>query len=304
MFKKAPTGPFLNIHRHHHHHHHGGHTWTLMPHATVPTDPSGEIAAARMNASHGYVINVPCKERPRGFLPEDGQMRSATVPVIDAFRISYSQRSCSFVLFRAVDGALLYTLYGHTAEINDVSFHQSGQYVLTCSEDGTVKVWLTASGELAQSFDCATHAGKHAVSVSWAGYTANGQTVMARTGSTMTLLDTATNASLGVLHGHNARINFVDSSADQLCSVSGNGEVKFWDAAKIYPTVSTISGRRMDCGESTKLGFHPQVHDGGITSISFSIDGTFMSSTSVDGRLKTWNMVDEAATLQVSREAD
>lgn len=49
----------------------------------------------------------------------------------------------TILLWRVADGALLCTLEGHTGPINDLAFSPDGAYLVSCSDDGTVRLWGT-----------------------------------------------------------------------------------------------------------------------------------------------------------------
>ena len=46
----------------------------------------------------------------------------------------------------------LHTFEGHTGNITGVAFHCEGKWMVTSSEDGTVKIWETRSGAIQRSY--------------------------------------------------------------------------------------------------------------------------------------------------------
>lgn len=47
----------------------------------------------------------------------------------------------------------LLTFEGHTGNITGVAFHCEGKWMVTSSEDGTVKIWETRSGTIQRSYN-------------------------------------------------------------------------------------------------------------------------------------------------------
>lgn len=45
------------------------------------------------------------------------------------------------------------TFDGHTSNITGVAFHCEGKWMVTCSEDGTVKIWDTRSGTIQRNYN-------------------------------------------------------------------------------------------------------------------------------------------------------
>ena len=45
------------------------------------------------------------------------------------------------------------TFAGHTGNVTGVTFHCEGKWMVTCSEDGWVKVWQTKDGSIQRSYD-------------------------------------------------------------------------------------------------------------------------------------------------------
>ncbi len=122
----------------------------------------------------------------------------------------------------------LFTLKGHTGSVIGVSFSPDGKRLASASDDQTVKLWDTATGQ-----ELLTLKG-HTDSVWGVSFSPDGKRLAsASLDETVKLWDAATGQELLTLKGHTHSVNGVSFSPDgkRLASASSDQTVKLWDAA-------------------------------------------------------------------------
>jgi WD40 repeat protein len=121
------------------------------------------------------------------------------------------------------------TLEDHSGPINAVAFSHDGKQLASCSDDGTVGLWDTATGVLHGTLE--GHSGwVRAVAFSHDGK----QLASCSDDGTVRLWDPATGALCVTLEGHLGWVNAVAFSHDgkQLASCSDDQTVRLWDPAR------------------------------------------------------------------------
>ncbi|KAA0147742.1 hypothetical protein FNF31_07541 [Cafeteria roenbergensis] len=78
--------------------------------------------------------------------PDKRSIIAASNPTIRMFEVPDGSRGAS-------DEPVI-TFAGHTAAVSSVGWHRRGKFLLSGSEDGTVKVWTTESPKAVRSLDC------------------------------------------------------------------------------------------------------------------------------------------------------
>lgn len=119
-------------------------------------------------------------------------------------------------------------LKGHEGCVYGIAFSSDDQYVVTCSQDESVKVWSTATGTLEQDWP-ATGCPQYAVAVA-----ADGRTV-AHGGidGVINLRDRETGESIGTLSGHTDAVYSLAFTPERhLLSGSGDRSVRVWDVQR------------------------------------------------------------------------
>ncbi|MFQ5805310.1 MAG: PKD domain-containing protein [Phycisphaerae bacterium] len=182
------------------------------------------------------------------------------------------------VLYHIGNGASVEVFTGHDERVNDVAFAPNGNTVATASDDGTVRRYNTATGELNRAY---TGEGRiNAVAFSPDGL----QLVWGQSDGEVVLAEVASGAVIRTFSGHNATVNDVAFSPDgtQILSGSNDRRALLWKVA-----------------DGTIL--RDLQHTLGINAVAFSpVDPTMVATGSEDGVIKIWNTTSGAELLTLS----
>jgi len=175
------------------------------------------------------------------------------------------------------------TLYGHTDVVAGVAFspecpsspeapvERCGTRLATVSDDGTVRVWDSASGQDLLTISTNASRGHHGIAFSPDGK----RLATASEVGTAKVWDAVTGQELLTLAGHTDWVSGVVFSPDgkRLATSSEDRTAKIWDAVT-GQLVLTLSG-----------------HTGAVWAVGFSPDGTRLVTTGDDGKVKVWDAV-------------
>ncbi len=168
-------------------------------------------------------------------------------------------------------------LEGHTAAIEGLAFHPNGEWLATASDDFTMKIWDTATGELLR--DVADFQDI----VASVAFSPDGTRLAAASAGVEIRVWDAITVEGDEIFRIEENVGLVTFSPDgtQIAAASGSN-VKIWDA-------NTAEESRMLIG-----------HTGWVLDVVFSPDGRQLATTSFDGTAKVWSITPGQETVAVS----
>ncbi len=161
----------------------------------------------------------------------------------------------------------LRTLTGHTHEVCSAAFSPDGTLLASASDDQTVRIWDTATGQV-------LHTLPHPARLNYATFSPDGALLVSCSeDETVRLWDVRTAAALHSFKGHTGDTWCAAFSPDgkRLASGSVDRTVKLWDVAT-GEELRTFKG-----------------HTNTVRSVAFTPDGSRLVSHSQDATVKVWD---------------
>jgi WD40 repeat protein/MinD-like ATPase involved in chromosome partitioning or flagellar assembly len=216
--------------------------------------------------------------------------------------------------------ALMRTLTGHTSRVNGCAFGSDASFVVSASDDKTLKIWDALSGR--ERFTLAGHAD----GVTGCAVSPDGSFVVsASDDGTLKVWDSWSGQERMTLRGHKDSVKGCAVSPDGsfIVSASSDKTLKVWDAANGAErlTLSVHKDAVVGCAVSPDGSLIASVSAdrilgvwylqsgtavletfswaSSLTGCAFSPDGSVVVATSSDRTLKVLNMADRAARLQL-----
>ena len=199
---------------------------------------------------------------------------------------------------------------GHTDFVSAVAVSPDGRFIVSGSQDRTVKVWDAQSGALLRSL-------KGHTSVSAVAVSPDGCFIISGSwDQTVKVWDAQSGALLRSLGGHTGPVLAVAVSSDGRFIVSGSwdGTVKVWDAQSgallrslkghtdfVFDVAVSPDGRFLVSGlgdgtvkvwdaQNGELLCSLKGHTGQVNTVAVSPDGRFLVSGSEDHTIRAWNL--------------
>jgi len=173
---------------------------------------------------------------------------------------------------------------GHKAQIRDVMFTRDGRYLVSASDDKTIRVWDTSTGEIGRILRGQIGEGNEGKILAAAlspddrllavgGFMAHGYGIDSDKVGNIRLINFQTGEIKALLKGHENVISGLAFSPDGSRLISGSGDytARIWDVGT-QETVHVLNG-----------------HTDVIYAVAFSPDGTLTLTGSLDDTLKLWN---------------
>lgn len=174
----------------------------------------------------------------------------------------------------------LLTFEGHTGNITGVAFHCEGKWMVTSSEDGTVKIWETRSGTIQRSYNHGSPANDVVI------HPNQGEIISCDRSGSVRIWDLAENScSHQLIPEEDVSVSSVTVATDGtlLCAANNNGNVFVWSLTQTYD--------RTDLQPITQFSAHKEY----ITRILLSPDVKKLATCSADHTAKIWEVdVEEA----------
>ncbi|KAH8671493.1 rapamycin complex subunit LST8 target [Xylariales sp. PMI_506] len=177
----------------------------------------------------------------------------------------------------------LLTFEGHTGNITGVAFHCEGKWMVTSSEDGTVKIWETRSGTIQRSYNHGSPANDVVI------HPNQGEIISCDRGGSVRIWDLAeNNCSHQLIPEEDVSVSSVTVASDGslLCAANNAGNVFVWALIQNYDRTQLLPVT------------HFSAHKEYITRILLSPDVKKLATCSADHTAKIWEVTDVDPALQ------
>jgi WD40 repeat protein len=190
-------------------------------------------------------------------------------------------------LRRAIQASRVeHTLVGHTGAVNSVAYSPTAMRLATASDDGTVRIWDTVSGQTVLTWTA------HSSPIRSIAFNQDGtRLATASDDHTAKLWDAGTGQQMVILVGHTGAVNGVAFSPDgtRLATASGDTTARVWNVAPgSDPDPLTLEG-----------------HTGVVNDVAFSPDGRRLATVGADTHAIIWDAIsgDKLLALPDSSQA-
>ncbi|KAI4600828.1 TOR complex subunit lst8 [Pestalotiopsis sp. 9143b] len=178
----------------------------------------------------------------------------------------------------------LLTFEGHTGNITGVAFHCEGKWMVTSSEDGTVKIWETRSGTIQRSYNHGSPVNDVVI------HPNQGEIISCDRSGSVRIWDLAeNNCSHQLIPEEDVSVSSVTVASDGslLCAANNAGNVFVWALIQNFEHTSLLPVT------------HFSAHKEYITRILLSPDVKKLATCSADHTAKIWEVIDVDPTQQV-----
>ncbi|MGH1351963.1 MAG: WD40 repeat domain-containing protein [Methyloligellaceae bacterium] len=159
-------------------------------------------------------------------------------------------------------------LKGHTAPVRHVSFSPDSIYIVSASEDKTIKIWDLLTGNAVLTLK------GHTGPVNSVAFSPDGKSILSSSDDgTARIWDAENGNSIRTFEGHEKAVKFAafDSTGERLATASSDKSVKVWTVA------------------DGKEQFTLTGHEAAVSSVAFSKNGSWIASASQDQTARIWD---------------
>ncbi|PNP58002.1 hypothetical protein THARTR1_02160 [Trichoderma harzianum] len=171
----------------------------------------------------------------------------------------------------------LLTFEGHTGNITGVAFHCEGKWMVTSSEDGTVKIWETRTGSIQRSYNHGCPANDVVI------HPNQGEIISCDRSGSVRIWDLAENTCAHeLIPEEDVSVSSVTVASDGtlLCAANTAGNVFVWHLRQNYDQTELLPVT------------HFSAHKEYITRILLSPDVKKLATCSADHTAKIWEIKD------------
>jgi WD40 repeat protein/transcriptional regulator with XRE-family HTH domain len=247
---------------------------------SVDLSPDGQMMAVGDSIGNIYLWNITTTQLLATFEGHIGWVWSVAFSP-DGKTLASGSTDSSVRLWDVQSGQCLQVLTEHTGSVRSVSFSRDNQQFASGSEDKTVRLW-NLQGQ------CLRVLKGHTQSVYSVHFAPNQQTLASSSNdTTIRIWDTSNGNCLSILQGHTSGVQCVRYSPDGQLLASGcrDGLIRLWSGDFSHnrsskPNIITSSLKLL------------QGHTDWVWNITFSPDGHWLASASLDSTLRLWSVPD------------
>ncbi|KAI1113947.1 WD repeat-containing protein pop3 [Nemania sp. NC0429] len=205
----------------------------------------------------------------------DSQVNRLCISPDKRFLAAAGHNSIKLYDIKSTNPNALLTFEGHTGNITGVAFHCEGKWMVTSSEDGTVKVWETRSGAIQRSYNHGSAANDVVI------HPNQGEIISCDRGGSVRVWDLGeNNCSHQLIPEEDVSVSSVTVASDGslLCAANNAGNVFVWSLRQ--------SDERTQLVPLTQFSAHKEY----ITRILLSPDVKKLATCSADHTAKIWSV--------------
>lgn len=184
----------------------------------------------------------------------------------------------------------------HFGVVNGLVFTSNGKYLISVSDDKTIRIWDIENKVLDRTLR--TYAGKGAEGAIYALALSPDNRFLAIGGyfkeNEIRIIDLKKSSKVVILKGHTNVVTSIEFSKDglQLASSDVTGVIKLWE-------INYANGQMIGKPTGTLKGHNAQVYD-----VSFSPNRKQLVSASYDGSLKLWDLAGDKQPVSMRMHID
>jgi len=206
----------------------------------------------------------------------DSQVNRLCISPDKRFLAAAGHHSVKLYDIKSTNPNALLTFEGHTGNVTGVAFHCEGKWMVTSSEDGTVKIWDTRTGTIQRSYSHGSPVNDVVI------HPNQGEIISCDRAGSVRIWDLAeNNCSHEMIPQEDVSVSSVTVASDGslLCAANNEGNVIVWHLIQSYDRTQLLPVTQFSA------------HQNHITRILLSPDVKKLATCSADHTAKIWEVV-------------
>ncbi|KAL2118478.1 hypothetical protein VTJ04DRAFT_8138 [Mycothermus thermophilus] len=205
----------------------------------------------------------------------DSQVNRLCISPDKRWLAAAGHHTVKFFDIRSTNPSPVSVFEGHTGNVTGVAFHCDGQWMVTSSEDGTVKIWDTRTGQIQRSYNHRSPVNDVVI------HPNQGEVISCDRGGSIRLWDLAENTCAHqLIPEEDVSVSSVTVANDGslLCAANNSGNVFVWQLLQAFERTQLVPMT------------HFSAHNEYITRILLSPDVKKLATCSADHTAKIWEV--------------